>query len=65
MHFSFYKQDIKNISYCKKIDKLSGSITFDQEEADNIIRKYKAYYGWPGLYFEWKELKIKIHGKFL
>ena len=56
------KQDVKNISYCKKIDKLSGRINFDQEGADNILRKYKAYYGWPGLYFEWKELKIKIHG---
>ena len=56
------KQDVKNISYCKKIDKLSGSITFDQEEADNIIKKYKAYYGWPGIYFNWKDLKIKIHG---
>ena len=57
-----FKQDVKNISYCKKIDKLSGRINFDQEGADNILRKYKAYYGWPGLYFEWKELKIKIHG---
>ena len=56
------KQDRKNISYCKKIDKLSGRINFDQERADNILRKYKAYYGWPGLYFEWKEINIKIHG---
>ena len=56
------KQDVKNTSYCKKIDKLSGRINFDQEVADNVLRKYKAYYGWPGLYFEWKELKIKIHG---
>ena len=57
-----FKQDVKNISYCKKIDKLSGRINFDQEVADNILRKFKAYYGWPGLYFEWKDLKIKIHG---
>ena len=56
------KQDVKNISYCKKIDKLSGRINFNQEGADSILRKFKAYYGWPGLYFEWKELKIKIHG---
>ena len=56
------EQDVKNISYCKKIDKLSGRINFDQEVADNILRKFKAYYGWPGLYFEWKDLKIKIHG---
>ena len=56
------EQDSKNISYCKKIDKVSGKITLDQEETDSIFRKYKAYYGWPGLYFEFKGLKIKIHG---
>ncbi len=56
------KQGSKNISYCKKIDKLSGKITLDQEESDSVFRKYKAYYDWPGLYFEFKNLKIKIHG---
>lgn len=56
------KQGSKNISYCKKIDKLSGKITLDQEKSDSVFRKYKAYYGWPGLYFELKDLKIKIHG---
>ena len=56
------KQGSKNISYCKKIDKLSGRITLDQEETDIVFRKYKAYYDWPGLYFEFKNLKIKIHG---
>ena len=56
------EQDSKNISYCKKIDKLSGKITLDKEETNSIFRKYKAYYGWPGLYFELKDLKIKIHG---
>ena len=56
------KQDSKNVSYCKKINKLSGKIIFDQEETNNIFKKYKAYFGWPGLYFEFKDLKIKIHG---
>ena len=56
------EQDSKNISYCKKIDKLSGKVILDQEETNSIFRKYRAYYGWPGLYFELKDLKIKIHG---
>ena len=56
------QQDSKNISYCKKINKLSGKIIIDQEETNNIFKKYKAYFGWPGLYFEFKDLKIKIHG---
>ena len=56
------EQNSKNISYCKKIDKLSGKIILDQEETNSIFRKYRAYYDWPGLYFEFKGLKIKIHG---
>ena len=56
------EQDSKDISYCKKIDKLSGKVILDQEETNSIFRKYKAYYDWPGLYFEFKGLKIKIHG---
>ena len=39
------EQDSKNISYCKKIDKLSGKIILDQEKTNRIFRKYRAYYG--------------------
>ena len=55
-------QNEDNASYCKKIDKLSGKISFKDEKTDTILRKYKAYFGWPGLYFEKNNLMIKIHG---
>ena len=55
-------QDEDNASCCKKIDKLSGKISFKDEKTDAILRKYKAYFGWPGLYFEKNNLMIKIHG---
>ena len=55
-------QNGDNASYCKKIDKLSGKISFKDEKTDAILRKYKAYFGWPGLYFEKNNLMIKIHG---
>ena len=55
-------QNESNASYCKKIDKLSGKIKFEDEKTDVILRKYKAYFGWPGLYFEKNNLTIKIHG---
>ena len=55
-------QNENNASYCKKIDKLSGKISFKDEKTDAILRKYKAYFGWPGLYFEKNNLMIKIHG---
>ncbi|MBD63118.1 MAG: methionyl-tRNA formyltransferase [Gammaproteobacteria bacterium] len=55
-------QDIDNISYCSKINKSSGCVHFINEKAEDIFNKFRAYFGWPGLYFERNNLKIKIHG---
>jgi methionyl-tRNA formyltransferase len=49
-------------SYCKKIDKLSGLINFSTESAEMIFQKYKAFYGWPGIYFIKNNIVINIHG---
>jgi methionyl-tRNA formyltransferase len=49
-------------SYCKKIDKLSGLINFSTESAEMIFQKYKAFFGWPGIYFIKNNIVINIHG---
>ena len=49
-------------SYCKKIDKLSGLINFSTESAEMIFQKYKAFFGWPGIYFMKNNIVINIHG---
>ena len=49
-------------SYCKKIDKLSGLINFSAESAEMIFQKYKAFFGWPGIYFIKNNIVINIHG---
>ena len=49
-------------SYCKKIDKLSGKIDFTKESTKVIFQKFKAFVGWPGIYFEKNNMQIKIHG---
>ena len=49
-------------SYCPKIDKLSGRVELNKENAATIFQKYKAFFGWPGLYFEKNNIAIKIHG---
>ena len=54
-------QDDKNVSYCRKITKEDGKINFD-ETAKEIFNKYRAFSGWPGVYFQYKDLTIKIHG---
>ena len=49
-------------SYCKKIGKLSGLINFSAESAEMIFQKYKAFFGWPGIYFIKNNIVINIHG---
>ncbi len=47
---TFTKQDPSQISITKKIKKTDGCITLD-EDGDILYRKYRAYFGWPGLFF--------------
>ena len=63
------KQDNTKASYCKKITKADGLISFDAN-AREIYNKYRAFTPWPGIYLE-SGLKIKsmkrskqsFHGK--
>ena len=56
------EQNNNDASYCSKIDKLSGKIDFTKESTKEIFQKFKAFIGWPGLYFEKNNTPIKIHG---
>ena len=56
------KQNNNDASYCSKIDKLSGKIDFTKESTKEIFQKFKAFVGWPGIYFEKNNIPIKIHG---
>ena len=56
------EQDNNEASYCSKIDKSSGKIDFTKESTREIFQKFKAFVGWPGLYFEINNIAIKIHG---
>jgi len=57
---SIIKQDSSAATYCKKINS-EDSITDFNDDADNIINKFKAYFEWPGLSFIYKDVQIKIH----
>ena len=56
------EQNNDEASYCSKIDKLSGKTHFTKESTKEIFQKFKAFIGWPGLYFEKNNIAIKIHG---
>ena len=54
------KQDSAQVSYCKKIGKSDGLIDF-RETSEEIESKLRAYIEWPGLFFNYKNVQIKIH----
>ena len=54
-------QDESEASYCKKIKKGSGLIDFHKDNAEKILLKFRAYKGWPGVFFRYKNVDIKIH----
>ena len=56
------EQDQKQVQYCSKITKLSGRVEFTKETSESIIKKFNAFYGWPGIFFERNNIAIKIHG---
>ena len=55
------EQDHSNATYCKKILKSDSIIDF-KESSKDIINKFRAYFGWPGISFIYKNINIKIHG---
>jgi methionyl-tRNA formyltransferase len=44
------EQDHANATYTKKITKADGEISLTDDAYTNYL-KYKAYYGWPGIYY--------------
>ena len=54
-------QKTNGVSYCRKIIKEDGRIDFN-ETAEEIFNKYRAFSGWPGTFFEYKNTTIKVHG---
>jgi len=56
-------QDDEPATYCTKIDKSFGEINLDDNPLSNW-NKYRAFYGWPGIYFfkekDGKKIRIKI-----
>ena len=49
------------VSYCSRINKKDGRINFEKT-AKEIINKYRAFFDWPGTFFEYKDTTIKVHG---
>lgn len=53
-------QDENKATFCKKIKKEDGLIDLLKDSPQNIWVKYRALYGWPGIYFVQNGKRIKI-----
>lgn len=54
--FSIQAQDDTQASYCKKIQKSDGEVSFDN--AEELFNRYRAFTPWPGVYLK-SGLKLK------
>ena len=54
------RQNQEDATYCHKIKKESGLIDLTKDPFDEIFNKFKAFIGWPGVFFIFKEKRIKI-----
>ncbi len=48
------EQDEAQVSYAPKITRDDGRIDFDRDDAETLIRKMRAFKGWPNLWFNHK-----------
>jgi len=55
----FTEQDHSQASFCKKISRQDAYLDF-QDSAENILRKFRAYMPWPGLWSTYKGKRLKF-----
>ena len=54
------QQNEKKASYCKKMEKESWLFNPETDDLQNIYNKYRAFYLWPKIYFEYKGKRVII-----
>ena len=62
--FRLSPQENGQASYCSKIHKTDGEINFE-DSSEVILRKFNAYKGWPGTYFLYHNINIKVHEMYI
>lgn len=58
-HFKGIEQDPHQVTHCKKVLKSDGLIEWNSS-TNEILARFRAYYGWPGSYTFYQDKRIKI-----
>ena len=53
-------QDVDQATFCKKTKKEDALVDLSETSPLSLWRKYRAYYGWPGIYFIENSKRVKI-----
>lgn len=53
------EQNETEATYCKKISREEGHLNFEQS-SEEVLRMFRAYYPWPGLWAKFGEKRIKF-----
>ncbi len=53
-------QDESKASYCQKISKQDGLVDPQSLTAQQIYNRFRAYYGWPGIYLDFQGKTLKL-----
>jgi methionyl-tRNA formyltransferase len=53
-------QDESKASFCEKITKKNALIDAQNETAENILNKFKAYYLWPGIFMNFNNKRLRL-----
>lgn len=64
MSFDSYKPVLQNeneATYCKKIDRVNGRIFFSEMDCEEILRRHRAFYGWPGVFVYIAGKRLILH----
>jgi len=58
--FKAKEQDESKATYCKKVSRKDGEVSFAEMDAEEIVRRWRAFYGWPGIYTYWDGKRLKL-----
>lgn len=53
------EQDEAKATYCKKVSRDDGHLDFNKS-SDEILRMFRAFHPWPGVWASWKNKRIKF-----
>jgi methionyl-tRNA formyltransferase len=56
------EQDHTKATFCKKIEKVDGEVNLATDNPEEIVRKVRAFVGWPGVFFftDYNGVRIRV-----